>query len=185
MSSSTMQALVTQLTRAFEQDKGARAAQLLAAYATGSTDWARFASFEKDHYTRNLVARNTHFELLVLCWGAGQKSPIHDHQGQRCWMGVLDGKLVETQYRPPRPGASRALEKKHSQVFERGGVAYITDDIALHDIGGFDGSAAVSLHLYAGPIAACRIYDPLTGAVTTKVLEYDTIGGRPGARAST
>jgi cysteine dioxygenase len=178
-----MQALVADLTRTFEAGKGARAAEMLAAYASGATDWSRYACFEPDRYTRNLVARNEHFELLILCWGQGHRSPIHDHQGQRCWMGVLEGKLVETQYRMPRGGAPRPLEKQGSQVFEPGGVAYITDDIALHDIGGLDGGSAVSLHLYAGPIAACRLYDPATGAVTTKVLEYDSVGGQ--ARAST
>lgn len=184
MSHSPMQALVTQLTGTFEADpKGARAAELLAAYSTSATDWSRFVCFESDRYTRNLVARNAHFELIVLCWGAGQKSPIHDHQGQRCWMGVLEGQLVETQYRTPRAGVSQPLVVKGQQVFERGNVAFITDDIALHDIGGLNGKSAVSLHLYAGPIAACRLYDPLTGRVTTKVLEYDTIGGRPGAHA--
>ena len=181
MQSGPMQRLVTELTRAFAADpKGADAAGLLAAYARGSGDWDRYAQFDDSRYTRNLVARCEHFELLVLCWAPGQRSPIHDHQGQRCWMGVLDGRIEEGQFQQAEAGPPRAVGTK---VFERGGVAYITDDIALHDIAGADGRAAVSLHLYAGPISTCRIFDRVTGEVTERRLEYDSIGGRPGARA--
>ena len=39
----------------------------------------------------------------------GQRSPIHDHSHQRCWMGVLDGRVKEAAGQGPRRLAPRYL----------------------------------------------------------------------------
>ena len=44
-----------------------------------STDWSKYAFFSGEHYVRNLVETNDDFELLVICWGPGQISRIHNH----------------------------------------------------------------------------------------------------------
>src|SRR5687768_11479706 len=89
--------LCQDLTREFKRDpKGAAVASLLAKYALAHQDWREWALFDSECYTRNLVHHEEQFELLLLCWGAGQKSPIHNHEGQRCWMAVLEGGVTET-----------------------------------------------------------------------------------------
>ena len=42
-------------------------------------------------YARTLLHRCDAFELLVLTWGPGSASPIHDHAGQDGWMVPLAG----------------------------------------------------------------------------------------------
>ena len=172
-----MQQLVTDLLAEFERDpRGRKAAQRLAQYGASAVDWKRYAHFDPGVYTRNLVARNEHFEMLVLCWSAGQQSPIHDHSGQHCWMAILDGLVEETQYRlPTQPGA---LIEGASKTFERGQVAYIHDDIGLHRVRPAGGANAVSLHLYSRPIDVCKVFDPATGRVLEKTLLYHSVDGR-------
>lgn len=150
----------------------------LEAYARDHRDWQPFAHFGEESYTRNLVSRSARYELLVLCWGVDQQTPVHDHAGQRCWMVVLDGTVVEELFHrreeggPLRAGATRRCQQ--------GDAAYITDEMALHRIGAEPGQRAVSLHLYSRPIEACGIYDPVTGERASRSLGYHSVGGVVG-----
>jgi cysteine dioxygenase len=174
--------LLGELDRTLADER--RSAQVTAALeryaASGADDWRAFAHFEADYYARNLVRQSDLFELIVLCWGAGQRSPIHDHQGQRCWMAVLDGEVSETLYKvrangegplesAPAPGAARN--------FRSGSVAFIVDEMGWHRIQPVGGRPAVTMHLYSRPIRTCSIYDEERDAVVTRKLRYHSIGG--------
>lgn len=53
-------------------------------------------------YTRNLVdAGNGKFNLMIVCWGEGHGSAIHDHAGTHCFMKMLQGELREIRYEWP------------------------------------------------------------------------------------
>jgi cysteine dioxygenase len=153
--------------------------ELLGRYAKTAADWQPFALFHDACYARNLLAREERFELLLLCWGRGQESPIHNHEGQDCWMAVMDGEIEEVRY--PRPDEVRAgpLAPRGSRSFQRGEVAYIHDDIGLHVIRSAQRDAAgVSMHLYAAPYDECNVYCPETGQVTRKKLVNYSVRGR-------
>ncbi len=45
---------------------------------------ASHVRFSSQGYTRNLVRTGPWYDLLVLCWKNGQRSPIHDHIGSSC-----------------------------------------------------------------------------------------------------
>jgi cysteine dioxygenase len=52
------------------------------------------------HYTRNLVFACDDFELMVLCWGVGHGSRIHNHGSSHCFMAALSGTVSEQRYMP-------------------------------------------------------------------------------------
>ena len=56
----------------------------------------QFLGFSPVRYTRNLVRSGPWYNLLVLCWRNGQRSPIHDHKGSSCGMRILQGVAAET-----------------------------------------------------------------------------------------
>ncbi len=171
--STPIDALVRELELEFRADaQGHRAARLLASYARVETDWQRLVCYDPATYTRNLVARTEQFEMLVLCWSAGQQSPIHDHAGQHCFMGILEGAIEEIQYAFPGANEAGPLSRIGARTFERGEVAYIHDRIALHRVRPASGNSAVSLHLYSRPIDVCRVYDERTGEVLSRQLIY-------------
>jgi cysteine dioxygenase len=159
--------------------RGARVAALLAAYARAHEDWRAFGLFDDDCYTRNLIARGPCFELLVLCWGAGQESPIHNHEGQDCWMAVLEGSVEEVRFDLPASGHRGPLDAQATLRYDAGQVAFIRDEMGLHLVrGAVRDERAVSLHLYAAPYDACNCYCPDTGEVTRKTLTNHSERGK-------
>ncbi len=165
--------------------RGSKVARLLADYLSRHADWKRFARFDPVVYTRNLVGRNEHFEMLILCWNVGQLSPIHNHAGQNCWMGVLEGEIEETLFAPPRDGRPGPLSALSSKLHAFGRVGFINDDIALHRVGPTPGKRGISLHLYSKPIDECNVYDETTGRVVKSRLVYHSIEGVPTGIAGT
>jgi cysteine dioxygenase len=166
--------------------RGGRVAELLGDYARSRGDWREFALFSDQHYTRNLVTLEPRFELMVLCWGPGQESPIHNHEGQDCWMAVLDGEVEEVRYPMPSGSGTGPLLPKGAWRFIPGQVAFIRDEMGLHLVrpASTSASGGVTLHLYSSPYAECNCYCPDTGRVTRKKLGHHSIRGRilaPGA----
>lgn len=175
-----VQSLVEEFAAGREAAQGARVLELLAGYARENDDWRAYALFDAECYTRNLVVREAHFELLVLCWGAGQESPIHNHEGQDCWMAVLEGEIEEVRFCRPQDVRPGPLEARGARAFSRGQVAFIHDDIGLHLVRpARPGGAGVSLHLYAEPYDWCSVYCPDTGRVQRKRLVNFSADGVP------
>jgi cysteine dioxygenase len=66
-------------------------------------DLADFIRFSNRTYMRNLVRGGTWYNLLVLCWKNGQRSPIHDsdmHQVSNLQPGTADLVTLHV-YSPP------------------------------------------------------------------------------------
>lgn len=76
-------------------------------------------------YTRNLVdAGNGKFNLMILCWGNGHGSAIHDHADSHCFMKMLAGSLSEVRY---------AWPKEQSELIENGEIYKDVDDEEILD----------------------------------------------------
>ena len=102
MSTRPIDQLCQDLCDEFQRDPaGPCAAKILETYAREHDDWRDFAFYSDERYTRNLIHADETFELMVVCWGPGQESPIHNHAGSNCWMGVLDGTVEELHYDLP------------------------------------------------------------------------------------
>jgi cysteine dioxygenase len=170
--------LQRELASEFDRDpRGSRVARMLAEYSASHDDWRHFALFDAEVYTRNLVARNEHFEMLILCWNVGQHSPIHNHAGQNCWMAVMEGEIEETLFSPPTAGIPGPLVPRSSKVHLPGRVGFINDDIALHRVRPVPGRRGISLHLYSKPIDVCNVYDEATGRIGQSRLVYHSVEG--------
>jgi cysteine dioxygenase len=180
MSDSALDTLVRALhDELHDRSRGARINTLLGEYARGASDWRAFALFDEQHYTRNLVALEERFELMVLCWGPGQASPIHNHEGQDCWMAVLDGEIEEVRYPTPVAKGPGPLRSKGSASFAAGQVAFIRDEMGLHLVRPLRADrGCVTLHLYSMPYDECNCYCPETGLVTRKKLGHHSVRGR-------
>ncbi len=180
MNTQALDTLVRSLQEEFQGEaRGPRMADLLGLYARSHVDWREFAFFAVENYTRNQVTREERFELMILCWGRGQESPIHNHEGQDCWMAVLDGEIEEVRYPMPGNGRPGPLVARGSSVFRRGQVGFIRDEMGLHRVRpAKPESTGVTLHLYSGPYDECNCYDPDTGRVVRRKLFYHSVRGR-------
>jgi len=78
-----MNTLLQQLHLAFNNGiagKENKVRELLSSYVNeGNTDWQFYRMFSPYKYCRNLVDICPIFEVIVICWGENQESPIHNH----------------------------------------------------------------------------------------------------------
>src|SRR4051794_6578370 len=54
-----------------------------------------YVQFNETNYRRNQIRLGQWYEALVICWGPGHKSYIHDHQGSSCCFRVIEGTAKE------------------------------------------------------------------------------------------
>jgi len=154
--------------------------QYLAAHLVTREDFTPFIYFRDDTYGRNLVAKSPHYELLVLTWLPKQRTSIHDHNGQRCWMLVHAGALTFKCY--SNPGASGKLSPIGSVETKKSGDSnYIDDTLGFHSIANANATVpAISVHLYAGPVPRCQTYNESTKRLEWTELQYFTQLGEMG-----
>src|SRR5919108_5969054 len=60
---------------------------------------AQYLTWDRQHYTRNLIDKTPLYELVAICWEVGQSSSVHNHRDQNCWMAVPLGRLKVENYR--------------------------------------------------------------------------------------
>ncbi|XP_065883820.1 cysteine dioxygenase type 1-like [Dysidea avara] len=164
----TWQELLSTLTELFsyEEVDADKVIKVMSGYKSDPRDWAQYAMFDPHRYTRNLVDRgNGRFNLIVLCWGEGHGSSIHDHANSHCFMKMLQGSLKETQYHWPNNNKRNIpLDEKFATHHNIDDVTYINDSIGLHRVENSSHTeGAISLHLYSPPFQMCQTFDERTG----------------------
>jgi cysteine dioxygenase len=155
--------------------------RVLQNYKSNPLDWKKYAHFDAHKYTRNLVdIGNGKYNMLILCWGPGMGSSIHDHTNSHCFVKILDGQLLETRYDwPDKDNQDAPLNKLADDLYEKDGVTYMSDELGLHRMENpshVDG--CVSLHLYIPPFDTCKIFDERTGRSSNSVVTFFTKYGK-------
>jgi cysteine dioxygenase len=129
--------------------------QMIGNLKLDSSEVLPYIQFTENHYARNLVYRNNHFEVLVLCWRPGQRSPIHDHGSSICTVYTVDGIMSADNYRKSAGGHIRA---DYSEDFKPGSVLSIQTS-EIHQVSNLQASAdLVSLHFYLAPLENNYLY---------------------------
>ncbi len=128
-----------------------------------------YTFFDTDQYTRNLIHKSEAFELLAIGWQAGQESPVHGHEGEKCWSRVEVGTLRFTNYLAISTGDSLDLEVLSVNV---GSPGHLDGPADIHKVENSSDGPAISLHLYSYPFQACDIYDMETHLTDRRTLEY-------------
>lgn len=126
-------------------------------------------------YTRNLIYKDAAFEILLLCWDGFLLSPIHGHEGEKCWMRVEQGQMRFKNFNDQNAQDGQ-ITILSSQV---GGPGFVDGPAGIHQVENIGADRALSLHLYARPFAACDVYDAGTHRKARKELFYDTVYGKP------
>ncbi len=113
-------------------------------------DMIEACKFSDVDYARNLLAKSDWYQLWVICWKAGQTSPIHDHLGSACGVRIVDGIATETIFEPTdNAGFVRPVE---TCCFKTGDVC-VSSENDIHLITNEqDDLDLVTLHLYTPPL---------------------------------
>ncbi|GMR56102.1 hypothetical protein PMAYCL1PPCAC_26297, partial [Pristionchus mayeri] len=165
------QQLIDEIVVTFEDEvvEMDRIKALLNTYKSKREEWNKYAIFDELQccYTRNLVHKgNGRFNALILCWGPGACSNVHDHPGSQCFVKMLSGNLMETRFHFPAEGADRRMEPLEimdQSTAKMDEVTHIDDSIGLHRMENPSHSEpAISLHIYYPPYDECRLFDQRT-----------------------
>ena len=135
----------------------------------------QYSFFDNRYYTRNLIFRDEHFEIILLCWGPGQIAPIHGHEGEKCWMRIESGALQICNY---KLDSINPLELTMISL-TKGEVGYLDGPAEIHSVENVYNEPAISLHVYAKPFDKCDIYDLNEGVIRKTELLYDSMYKKP------
>ncbi len=136
-------------------------ADILARYAVPSRDLEPYFRWNMRHYTRTCIHRNEDFELLVICYGPGQVTSIHDYDSETAWIHPVLGEVVEERYQLKPDGGLALLHELH---LHPGHDDLISSGTSIHRFVNHGAERAATLNLYAKPMRKWRVYDQGTGA---------------------
>ena len=143
-----------------------------------------YLTWDRQHYTRNLIDKTPLYELIAICWEAGQVSSVHNHREQNCWMTVAMGRLLVENFHL----ASQDLEQGVCKLTPTDTVEMspahpcaVDPSDPVHRVVNAKqfGERAVSLHIYSRPFDTCVVYSPEQGTCGVIKLHYTTMFGKP------
>ena len=124
-------------------------------------DLRDFVAFDAVHYRRNLVCMGEWYEVLVICWLSGQRSPIHNHARSTCGLKVLDGVCSETIFDRAPCGQVVAQQTTHLPA----GHITASQDSDTHQVSNLQrpGENLVTLHIYSPPLRSMQKFSIMGG----------------------
>jgi cysteine dioxygenase len=145
---------------------------------------APYLTWDRQHYTRNLIDKTSLYELMAICWEVGQNSSVHNHRDQNCWMAVPIGRLLVENFHVVHQNI--ALGKaaiKATEIVEMNATHPCAVDPLepVHRVLNpreFN-QRAVSLHVYSRPFDSCVVYSAEQGTCGEIELHYTTEYGKP------
>jgi cysteine dioxygenase len=139
---------------------------------------APYVFFDDAFYTRNMIYRDDLFEVMAICWEPGQKTGVHTHNGQLCWMITQRGNLAVVDYKwlgcdhPEYQnvvGLDCVAGSEHTKLeairkveASASGPVMTADKLqTIHRLYNLsaDKERAISIHVYSRPIDSCVAFD--------------------------
>ena len=142
-----------------------------------------YLTWDRQHYTRNLIDKTPIYELIAICWEVGQGSSVHNHRDQNCWMAVPVGRLLVENFRvilQKLDEGTCSLETAETVEMNPGCPCAVDPLEPVHRVYNPRefGQRAVSLHVYSRPFDSCVVYSPEQGTCGEIKLHYNTEYGR-------
>lgn len=143
----------------------------------------KYLHWSDKFYTRNLIYKDERFEMMAICWNKGQRSAIHNHADQMCWMTVPIGKLRGQNFR-----TVELDEAKHYCKLEPTDQFSLSDCLTakveleepIHQILNLPeyDERAVSIHIYSKPFDRCLAYCSETDTFKEIQTFYTSVEGK-------
>ncbi|MGA6984433.1 MAG: cysteine dioxygenase family protein [Terriglobales bacterium] len=148
---------------------------------------APYLSWDRQHYTRNLIDKTDLYEFMAVCWEIGQSSSVHNHRDQNCWMAAPIGSLVvenfHVGFQDIEAGECRLLASNTVKLTVDYPCA-VDPREPVHRVLNLReaNQRAVTLHVYSRPFDTCVVYSPEQGTCGEIQLHYDTVFGKPATQ---
>lgn len=125
-----------------------------------------FTAPRPDAYARRLLYRDPagRYTAIVMTWGPGQGTAVHDHGGLWCVEGVVDGEIAVTQYLVQQePDGYYRVTPIGSLLAGTGSAGCLIPPTDHHVLANARPErASVTLHIYGGDLDDCKVFLPAT-----------------------
>ncbi len=145
---------------------------------------APYLTWDRQHYTRNLIDKTPLYELVAICWEVGQASSVHNHRDQNCWMAVPIGRLLVENFHVVHQDIAAGkchIESTETVEMNLAHPCAVDPLEPVHRV--FNprdfNQRAVSLHVYSRPFDTCVVYSAEQGTCGEIALHYTTEYGKP------
>jgi cysteine dioxygenase len=164
----SLESLIQQLEETDQEEHK----KIISAMDIPKSEFVAYAHWKKSGYARNCIKRTKDYELLLLCWNPGDRTPVHGHDGQDCWVYLVDGEMTEIRYKADEDDN---LTKTHTEKLTGHRLTYMRDEMGYHMIKNNSEQRAMTLHIYALPIDECEVFDEKNETFVDKEMKYDTV----------
>jgi cysteine dioxygenase len=132
------------------------------------------ALFSEKRYARNLVYKDREFEIMIMCWKAGQRSSIHDHAGSLGGIRILQGELTECLFERAANGMIKSLSSADYEIEN----TRVEETSLIHQISNLqaENGKTVSVHIYIPPLVRMNVYSLEDPAVRNILPQYFSLG---------
>jgi 3-mercaptopropionate dioxygenase len=123
----------------------------------------RFKQPIEGTYARRLLHRDDggQYTMVVMTWGPGQKTALHDHAGIWCVECVVDGNMEVAQYDlVSEKDDTFRFEQRSRVIAGRGSAGCLIPPFEYHTLGNAAETPSVTLHVYGGEMDHCHVFEP-------------------------
>ncbi len=136
-------------------------------------------------YARRLLHRDDArgYNAIVMTWGPGQGTPLHDHGGIWCVEGVVSGEMAVVQYELVDPEQATAENTNPAASEERfrfaprgrvhalaGASGALIPPFEYHTLSNaLPDQVSVTLHVYGGEMKTCHLFEALPDGAFRRV----------------
>jgi predicted metal-dependent enzyme (double-stranded beta helix superfamily) len=134
---------------------------------------AAFHVSKADTYARRLLHRDPGgvYTVVVMTWGPGQKTALHDHAGIWCVECVVEGQMEITQYDllSENDGSYRFAEQTRVPA-GRGTAGCLIPPFEYHTLANASADrTSITLHVYGGEMDHCHVFEPAADGSYSRV----------------
>jgi 3-mercaptopropionate dioxygenase len=124
----------------------------------------RFRLSRPDTYARRLLHRDPsgRYTAVVMTWGPGQGTALHDHAGIWCVECVVDGEMEVAQFDLLSETDGLYRFSKQTQVkAARGAAGCLIPPFEYHTlVNSRRDRSSITLHVYGGEMDHCHVFEP-------------------------
>jgi predicted metal-dependent enzyme (double-stranded beta helix superfamily) len=128
-----------------------------------------------DRYARRLLHKDPEgrYSVVIMVWGVGQQTALHDHAGNWCVEGVYRGRIKVTNYAlegQPTPEGVYRFEKSEEILGTIGEAGALIPPYEYHTIANEDPAApSVTIHVYKGEMKNFAAFVPVEGGYKKEI----------------
>jgi predicted metal-dependent enzyme (double-stranded beta helix superfamily) len=123
----------------------------------------RFHAVKPEGYARRLLHRDDRlgYTAVVMTWGPGQRTALHDHAGIWCVEGVVEGRMEVTRFElVDEADGTYAFDEKDRIVAAVGSAGSLIPPFEYHVLANAQSNQpSMTLHVYGGEMTSCHVFE--------------------------